>query len=342
MNNLRIHVYYILSILALGGIAYHFISNNNVALAQARENTTPNTSVEYNPLKLTSQKGYSFIQPLLKANQENESKDFTSLRARIMNVFNDNQKSGILTGASVYLFCLSDGRWMYINPNEHYHPGSLMKMPMLLTYLRDADLNPEMLNRKFSFNSADKVPAQTFSSTNTLKNGQTYTVRELLRYMAAYSDNGATRILNENANIPNFIKTFTDLNMPEPNVTDRNYSTSAKDISEFFLVLYYGTYISKKYSEYAMQLLSECDFKEGMVKELPADVKVAHKFGEWGDNRVNQHEMHEAGIVYVKNKPYLITIVTKGTNSKDLANVVSKVSKIVYDDFTSTSVAQSL
>lgn len=161
--------------------------------------------------------------------------------------------------------------------------------------------------------------------------------------MAAYSDNNATKLLNENAKINDFIKTFTDLNMPEPNVSERNYDISAKNISEFFIVFYYATYISKVNSEYAMELLTECDFKEGMLKELPATVKVAHKFGEWGDNRMNLHELHETGIVYFQNKPYLLTVATKGNNSKDLSTVISKISKLVYDELSSSgSMASNL
>ncbi|MCD6011322.1 MAG: hypothetical protein K0Q79_1184 [Flavipsychrobacter sp.] len=335
MRNIKIHLSYSLSIIVLGALAYYFISNGRSATVS--EDVAKVPVVENNHLKLTTQKGYSFIQPLLKANQESESEELKPLKIRVANIIDDNSKTGILSGASIYLFSLSDGKWMYINPDEKCHPGSLMKMPMLLTYLREADRNPEILNKKYSFSSGQKVPAQTFTSSMRMEAGRPYTVKELLRYMAAYSDNNATKILNENANVPEFVRTFTDLNMAEPNVSDRYYEISAKNASEFLLVLYYATYISKSNSEFAMQLLSECDFKEGIVKGLPANVKVAHKFGEWGDNRVNVHEMHEVAVVYLQDKPYLLTVVTKGSNSKDLANIISTVSKTVYDELASAS-----
>ncbi len=338
MAKFRIHLYYVLAIIFLGSAAYYYINNSKKIENQSAINVDTGTGVN-NPLKLTSQKGYHLVQPLLKANQENESEIFATLRARIQNLFEDNKRTGVLTSSSVYLFSLSDGKWMYINPNEVYHPGSMMKMPMLLTYLKEADQHPDILDKKYFVGNDIKVPAQTFASSMILEKGRSYTARELLKYMAAYSDNYATRILNENADIKNFVKTFTDLNMPEPNVSDRFYETSAQNMAEFFIVLYYATYISKKNSEYAMELLTECDFKEGMLKELPGNIKVAHKFGEWGDNRVNVHEMHEAGVVYLQNKPYLLTVVTKGSNSKDLAAIISKVSKLVYDDMSAVSSA---
>lgn len=334
MAKFRIHLYYSLAIIVLGSVACYYIINTKRDDVSVQMSAVKDGDVN-NPLKLTSQKGYHLIQPLLKANQENESIEFATLRARIQNVFEDYKTSGTLSSSSVFLFSLSDGKWMYINPNEVYHPGSMMKMPMLLTYLKEADQHPDMLDKKYFVGTDIKVPVQTFTSSMTLEKGKSYSAKELLKYMAAYSDNYATRILNENADVNNFIKTFTDLNMPEPNVSDRFYETSAQNMAEFFIVLYYATYISKKNSEYAMELLTECDFKEGMLKELPANIKVAHKFGEWGDNRVNVHEMHEAGVVYLQDKPYLLTVVTKGSNSKDLAGIISKVSKLVYDNISS-------
>ena len=334
MKNLKIHLYYGLSLIVIGGLALFYKSGGGERIAVENRAAAAATITETNPIKLTSIKGYSFIQPLLRANQESETAEFASLKARIQNVIGENQNGGGLSTSSVYLYSLADGKWMYINPSESYHPGSLMKMPMLMTWLKEADVNPSLLDKRYTYTGDMKVPAQTFTSTMMLQNGQSYSVRDLLKYMAAYSDNRATRILNENADLKDFLKTFTDLNMGEPDVHDRNYAVSAKEISEYFIVLYYATYISRRNSEYAMQLLSECDFKEGMVKELPQNVKVAHKFGEWGGNRVNAHEMHEAGVVYLQGKPYLLTIATKGTNSKDLAAIISRISKAVYDELS--------
>ncbi len=281
----------------------------------------------------TSQKGYELIQPLLKANQSAESPVYSSLKTRIENLLTDNQRSGLLSSASVYLYSLNDGRWMYINPNEQCNPGSLIKVPMMMTYLKQSESDMNLLHKRILFADAEGVPVQTFTS-KAIEKGNTYSVKGLLRYMIAYSDNNATRLLNENVDIKNFIRTFTDLNMPEPDVTDRNYTISAKNISEFFIVLYYATYLSRDNSEYAMELLSQCDFKNGFLKDIPASVRVAHKFGEWGDNRIGVHEIHESGVFYIQNRPYVLTVTTKGTNPTDLTKVVSSVSKMVYDEFS--------
>lgn len=335
MSNLKIHFSYAL-FTVIGIIGLFFLFHGNTRFYSAKAND-PATTVVNDPAKygykLTSQSGYNLIRPLLMANQSSEAPELATLKAKIMNEVEDDKRIGMLSSATVYLSSLSDGKWMYINPDEMYHPGSLIKMPMMITYLREAEADPSILDKKITFDKSMPVPSQTFNS-NSVVPGNTYTVKELLHYMIAYSDNNATRLLNNNVVLSDFLKTFKDLNMPEPDVTNRNYAISAKNISDFLSVLYYATYLNRSSSESAMELLTECDFKDGMVKNLPSTVKVAHKFGEWGGNRINIHELHEAGIVFIDKKPYLLTVMTTGNNSRDMSAVISKISRMVYDDFS--------
>lgn len=284
-------------------------------------------------LTIARQKGYEFMKPMLLAKTSQESIEYAPLKAKIMAMVDDDQRSGLLTNATVYLMKFDGGKWMYANPTALLHPGSLVKVPMLITYLKEAETDPKVLDKKIYFEKRDNIPVQTFNS-NAIKPGQFYSVRDLLHYMIAYSDNNATYLLNENINLNSFIKTFTDLNVPMPDVKDRNYEISARRISKFFIVLYNATYLSRATSEYALKLLSECDFKDAMLRGLPGSVSVAHKFGEWGDYKKNIHELHECGIVYLNNSPYLLTVMTQGANPKDLATEISKISKMVYDMYS--------
>ncbi len=279
------------------------------------------------------QKGLELISPLLFANQTNESKGYLLLKNEINGLLENDRSHGLLTDASVFLVNFDGGEWMYLNPEQSYHPGSLIKVPMLITYLAMAETDQTVMDKKITFNKVDNLLHQTFNSA-TIQPGNTYTVRELLHFMIANSDNNATHLLNQNVDLNLFVKVFTDLNLPRPDVRDRNFEISAKSYSEFLMVLYNSTYLSKKSSEFALELLSEVNFKEGIVRGLPPGVKVAHKFGEWGDAQRKIHELHEAGIVYLNNKPYLLTIMTRGENTKLLSEEISKISKVVYDHFS--------
>ena len=50
-----------------------------------------------------------------------------------------------------------------------------------------------------------------------------------------------------------------------------------------------------------------------------------------------QTEFHEFGIVYLKNRPYLLGVMTRGQQSNELQSIVSDISKMVYDDFKNQS-----
>jgi beta-lactamase class A len=344
----RIPLYYLLITLLLGGTAgYYLIHTNalsNIAAlsgssaasgktqqAQGTDQAGNESAKNSSSYDISSQKGYELIKPLLWAKPMFESNDYASMKASLSNLIEDNKASGALSDASVYFVNLNDGAWTYVNPDANFHPASLIKVPLLITYLHEAEKDQQLLNKKVVFEKPESyVPTQYFNS-ETIQPGHTYTISELLKYMIVYSDNNATNLLNQHVDLDAFRKTFSDLDIPEPDLRDPNFQISARRYSRFILVLYNASYLSKSSSELAMQMLTECSFKDGMVKDLPSNMKVAHKFGEWGNNATNSHELHESGIVYVNDKPYLLTVMTKGTNAKQLGDVIGKLSKQVYD-----------
>ena len=175
------------------------------------------------------------------------------------------------------------------------------------------------------------MPPQSYNTTE-IKPGKSYTVRELLYHTIVNSDNHSTYLLNANMNIPAFYKLFADLGFPTPNLSDNNYQITSADYSKFIRILFNSSYLSRKNSEYALDLLSKSTFNDGLSKYIPKEITVAHKFGEYGfPSTVFQKQLHESGIVYLNNYPYLITIFTGGNRLEDLPPVISTLSKTVYD-----------
>lgn len=148
--------------------------------------------------------------------------------------------------------------------------------------------------------------------------------------MVAYSDNNATFLLNQNLDGKAFLKIFSDLNISISKGANLNTLMNVKDYSRLLTVIYNSGYLSINHSEYAAELLSQCDFKRGMVKALPPNTKIVHKFGEMVDSRY--HELHECGIIYSKNATFLLTIMTKGADNNELSDVISEITNITYQD----------
>ncbi len=273
--------------------------------------------------------GYQFIRPVLFKQDECEAQNLMPVKAEIATMISSYEKSGIVSNASVYLRQLSQGDFMLIGEEQKYNPGSLLKVPELITFMKMREKDPGLLDKKIAYTSPLVLPKQAYYLSKSIEVGKSYTIRELLYYMIAYSDNNATMLLNQRMDLNVFKKIFTDLGMQDPDMTKNDIPISVRQYSLFMRVLYNASYLSIDDSEYCTELLSHSDFDKGLINGLPKTVKVAHKFGEANDG-VDAH-FSESGIVYLNNTPYLLTVMTKGKNNTLLPGVISDISKKVYE-----------
>jgi len=322
-------------LIVVAGILFFVFSQFHLFSGDNKKNTTPALmpAVAAQPSETTRYRmnDFMFTHPLMLVDQSSEASELINLKAEIEGVINAAKAQGAITSASVYINRLNNDHWISINGNEGYNGGSLLKVPVMMTYLREAEKRPGLLGRKLVFSYGGKVPQQTFNEGN-IEQGKSYTIKELMYYMIARSDNYATSLLNKNINTEAYENLFADIGIPKPNMTDRSYTLTVNDYSKFLRVLYNATYLNIEDADFALSLLSQVTFKEGLTRELPASVKVAHKFGEWGEPVAGTlHQLHESGIVYCDGNPYLITVMTKGKEVKPLPDVISQISKLVFD-----------
>jgi beta-lactamase class A len=323
-------LYYLLS-LAAGGILTLFIEHSvNTSKADTapisgsgHENTNDNYSIKRN----NSQ--YKFIAPILLVELKNESEKFAGIKDEINNYIEQEKQKG-LTSAAVYFKEYSNDEWFSINGKERYDPGSLLKVGVLMTYLRMAEDDNNLLNKEIVYHGQKgfTFPVEHYQS-DTVAEGHKYKINELLQSMIINSDNRATVFLEDHMDTGLFKREFNDLGISEPRFNDPNFTLNVVEYSNMFRALHNAGYLRKRASEDALTLLSESTFKDGLRKGLPASVVVAHKYGEYG-NRIS-HELHDAGIIYLNNKPYLLSVMTRGTDWNELSDVIGHISKIVYN-----------
>ena len=103
---------------------------------------------------------------------------------------------------------------------------------------------------------------------------------------------------------------------------------SVTDNASFFRILYNASYLTKDNSQKALDLLSKVDFTDGIRAGVPSSVKVANKFGEREVGNIIQ--LHDCGIVYFKDHPYLLCIMSRGTDFTKLAASIKNISRLVY------------
>ena len=241
-----------------------------------------------------------------------------------------------LRNISVYYRDLGEGPWFGINEQKEYNPASMMKVPVMIAWLKRAEKNPRVLKQTFLFDSTvDMSTVQRLKPRYTLVAGQRYPVETLLEYMMSYSDNNATSLLYGNMTTEelNDVLDGMDItNRPD----DTNNSITVHGYSGFFRILYNASFLNREMSEKALRLLSREDFPRGISAGVPKGVAVAAKFGEFeGGSGIEGKQLHEFGIVYHPKGHYILGIMTDGTDFVRQSEVIRDISALVYREVDS-------
>lgn len=238
------------------------------------------------------------------------------------------QKKYNLPMMSVYVRDLNNGPWIGVNQGENFIGGSLLKVPMLISYYKLADNDPSILNKVIEYKTQAVDNTQYYSPSQQIEVGKKYTVEELLKYMTYYSDNNAAYLLSQNIDPKEFDKVFQALGLGDPDI-NKPYPVDTKTYAGFFRILFNASYLSKSSSEKVLDLLSHTEFNRGLQGLIPKSIVVSHKFGIRTDGNVNQ--LHDCGIVYYPGHPYLLCIMSRGGTFDNMASSIAEVSKFVFD-----------
>jgi len=243
---------------------------------------------------------------------------------------------------SVYFRDLTNGFWFGINEREKFSPASLNKVPVLIAVLKKAETNPSLLKEKIQYlgseteNRLKQKPWVSMPRTK-LKLLKYYTVEELLDYMIIHSDNDATLLLLDRITDEYMRLVKKDLGFIDATdlASESNY-ISVKAYSTFLRVLYNASYLNKKYSNLALEILSESDYPFGIRAAIPDEIQISHKYGERDHiteaDEVQIRQLHHVAIVYYAGKPFLLNIMTKGSNREKLQKVIKDIAEIVYQE----------
>ena len=282
---------------------------------------------------------YHFIFPLLLYSY-GDAKQFlvdSELQNQMTGYINSQYKNGNATSVSVVYRQFPDGAWVGINDSASYHPGSLLKVLLMMAYFREAELDPNILQKNllYASSTAAETDSLAFYLPSNLTVGQSYSIKSLMENMIENSDNGAQTLLIDNVDRNILNNAYIDLGVPSPDTTDGDYTLTNSQYAGFFRILYNSTYLEEEYSEQALEILSKSNYKDGISAGVPAGVPVAQKYGERVDSPDNKNvqavELHNCGIVYAPKNPYELCIMTKGNDAGKLTAIIKNISALVYN-----------
>jgi len=272
---------------------------------------------------------YKLTRPLLFADLPSENAELIPLKEKIIQLISQAKPVVQSSGFAVYFKRMDDGAWFAINSSKKFNKSNFLKVPLLITILKQAMTNPGLLDRKIFFEKHFK-DAVSRNKEFKLKENTSYTVKELLSVMIVQSDNDAKYLLMQMADKRIYRKLFSDLDISPPELTGDHdeYQISITDYCKFFTLLYNSGYIKDEYSDLALSLLSQSAPHTGLVKNFNPGVPVVHKFSL--NSKGGMQQVHDVGIFYVEQKPYLLAVMAEGSDSAQLSDMLSRISELVY------------
>ena len=166
----------------------------------------------------------------------------------------------------------------------------------------------------------------------SLARGQVYTVDELLRRAATYSDNAAVGLLNRIVSPEYLARVYREFEIPDPPPDQPGARTiTPRGYGRFFRVLYNASYLDRSFSARALGYFAKSDFHDGLEAGVPPGTTIAHKFGIYSiPGRTRTAQLHDCGIVYRPGRPYFLCVMTEGRDADALAAVIREISRGVF------------
>lgn len=233
---------------------------------------------------------------------------------------------------------LKTGEKIAYNENIVVPSASLIKIPIMMEILNQVKEGKLSLKQRITVEDDVKVP---FSILNLLETGNSYTLKDIITLMIIQSDNTAANILMDTAGMDNVNSCIKNLKIKntvlqrkmmdsQARKEGRENKTTALDMARFFEIIYKGEKDNDPYSILMKDILTSQLDNSVMRLNIPDDTVIAHKTGDLDGIS------HDAGIVYLPNVDYIFCGLTWDAVTNNFAReTIGKVSKIVYDYFTS-------
>ncbi len=279
---------------------------------------------------------YNNINPLRCGEDAPVQTEYSVFKQMLLKELLAEKSKGNLSEAAIYFRDLNNGPTFYFNEQLEFAPMSLLKLPVMVTVYKYVENDPKQLEEKLRTPAGFAQNSQIMEADKTLKPNTEYTIDELVRYMIVYSDNRATDMLTawleqKGVNLELIRRALSDLGVSGYEADLSNTKITVKQYASIFRILYNASYLNPEMSERALGVLEMSEFKEGLTAQLPADIKVAHKYGVRAYVEGEQ-QLHDCGIVYYPDSPYMICVMTRGKNYEKLSNYIQILSKQVFDE----------
>lgn len=233
--------------------------------------------------------------------------------------------------------------------NEPQGTASLIKFPVMIEAYRQSAEQGLDLSQPVTLHDADKVPGSGILTTH-FSAGATFSLRDAIRLMIAFSDNTATNLVLDKIGLPSTGATMEKLACPNTKIHAKVYkretsiapqrsvqfglgSTTAAEMIHLCELLHKEQLVSPEASRAMLEHLKKCEDKLKFPRLLPPGAVVAFKTGSVNEVRT------AAGILYAKGGPVALCVLTaknadqRWTDDNAGDVLCARIAREVYDHF---------
>lgn len=279
---------------------------------------------------------YPFIDPARSlVNQEHFITNLQPLRDSIKELVAQEESNGFKI--SVYIEYLNTGANISINHETGIWPASLAKVPLSMAVIKKIESGDWKLFNELVLMSGD-ADEKSGDGENPLSEypvGTRFSIENLLKSLLIDSDNTAYNILKRNLHQDERNRVIEDLGLQE--LFSKEGRMSAKEYSRIFRVLYTSSFLTREHSQKILQWLDESPYDVYLSYGINKKVHFPHKYGE----NIDLNVYSDSGIVYIPNRPYLITVMIEGSEKSDWKEIqkqsqdfMRSVSEKTYEYFS--------
>lgn len=286
---------------------------NIIAFAFYRVQLAKQVAVDYS-------RAYPFINP---QRQFQKSDDVIVNIRGLQEYFNKlPEQNQDWADVSTYFQDMNSGSHVSVNPDLKLWPTNLLKTPLVLSAMRKVDKGEwDLKNTKFKLEETDIASDTALELKSQV--GQDLTLRYLVERLLYESDDTAGRVLSRNLSAEERNSAIEAMGIGDYIAQN---SMSARDYSVVLRTLYNASYLSEDSSNEVLKIMGENEFRELLNSRIPEEVKFAHKW----DVDVATRVFSDAGIMYVGNKSFILSVMIKSKNP-DIALSKNKAEELMAE-----------
>jgi beta-lactamase class A len=251
--------------------------------------------------------------------------------------------------AAVAIKDLRDGESFAYRADDPMPTASLIKFPIMVEAYRQATAGKLSLATPVVLSDDDKVPGSGILTTH-FSAGATFSLRDTIRLMIAWSDNTATNLVVDRLGMASTSHCMKELGCPETQLHSKVFrrdtsiapersrqfglgSTTANEMIRLLERLHRRELIDDAASDAMLEHLRACQDNTTLPSGLPATIRIAHKTGAVTGVRT------DAGLIELPGRTIAICVLTRKNRVEARAvgdpgeRLCGEIARVVYEQF---------